>query len=271
MLAKVLKYDFWFAARMFGGANIAMLAVGLLIWLVGSIIGSSFERFFILFNFQAALSFGLLVYIFLRLEQFYRWHFFGEAHHLMMTLPVGRGRQLFSKYVMALLWAVLTMLTFFISLDLLRLAAGGVVASGILPPAALLVEGGFITRGLEFVIISFTLVAFVFFGITLAHQTFFGRKVGRLPAILLTALGVAVLGTVYFLLRLRHREWVMQYSYIWVDGQPQPYHYYQFVTEMGWAVGRIPVGEYYIDLIALPAVLVMGLAAAALTYRMLRK
>ena len=180
MFIKQFKYDFFFAARAFFGMGIGILAIGLASGLIGRVQGGFY---FATTNqgFQV-LSWVLMITVIIggiQLFHLYNRQYFKNYGHLMMTLPVGRGVQLVSKYIAALVWVgfLIGVLTVSIRLLPLRfydhLGEWTLIAPETIPFRHVNTLGLFIKMALFW----FLFIAFLFFAATLKHSVIKGRRV----------------------------------------------------------------------------------------------
>ncbi|MGL5314628.1 MAG: ABC transporter permease [Peptostreptococcaceae bacterium] len=119
MLGKLLKYEFKATARIFLPLYITLLVVALI---NGFFINSEmFQIQGLLMMVFGALLIALFVITVIVLVQRFSKNLLGDEGYLMFTLPVKSTSILFSKYLIALLWTVLSVMVSIIAFFLITL------------------------------------------------------------------------------------------------------------------------------------------------------
>lgn len=278
MFRKQLKYDFLFAGRMFVWMGILFLGVGLLGWLLGLLQlwgdGNNFAMFGVMQFMGLGMTIASVITV-IQMFHLYNRQCFGSHGHLMLTLPVGRGVQLISKYIVALFWGAYTIVIIMLSMYLLTINIEG-SDFGIISPDGSTMSGISVLGPITMIVFTgFAGIALLFFMITLMHSVFRGWQVHVAAAL---GVGVALLVLLIRIgtfLSARHREWVTRITQGWIDTPTGPVYgtssrsFWQH--EIGLHVGRIPVGDGFLDIYLVGAMLAFGLVMAGLTYWLLCK
>ena len=277
MLLKQLKYDFIFSWRMFVGMGVTLLGMGLY-FLLMDITGFNTSALmpataiggvqFMYHVMQVAIIFCLVQLLYM-----YNRHYFYEYGYLMLTLPVGRGVLLASKYLIALFWSAYTILVMTFSTFLSTANRDGTYFGFYNSDRTVLTGIGLVGLLSNFIFAGFAGIAMLYLAVTLIHSTSFGQRVHKV-FIIVTGL-VAIMG-IYFIgynivFRARERVEVVT-GYIIQSGEMIVTNLMiQRLPIIGAEVGRIPLGDYFIDIYFLAAMLAFGLLASGLTYWLLRK
>ena len=119
MLGKLLKYEFKSTARVFLPLYITILVVALINGF--SINSNLFKIQGLLIMIFGALMIALFVITIIVIVQRFSKNLLGDEGYLMFTLPVGNTSVLFSKYLVALLWTILSGIVAFVAFFLIAL------------------------------------------------------------------------------------------------------------------------------------------------------
>jgi|GEM_PF-5435027 len=245
MLLKIIKHDFAFASRLFARTNAVILATGGLLWVIGFFLPRRQEMGFIPLETQllGMLFTGALIFAAVQLYRMYNALFFRQSGYLMLTLPVKRSAQLFSKYVVAIAWALVTLAALYIAGNLAaahnpRLSVmsmtnnyTGETITGI----------NLISPLLHLTAVGVVWLTILFFVATLENSAFGARRVGGVMA---AAAGVGC-GLAFNAL------------FNWLQGQ--------------WYAWYIPIGDWFLDVPLMLYTLLAALAFAGVTHWLLCK
>ncbi|MCL2204060.1 MAG: hypothetical protein FWB88_08995 [Defluviitaleaceae bacterium] len=271
MLRKQLKYDFIFAARFFLGMGAAGIGLGLLVFIMGGLSQSPANFSLGAMQLMSTAWTVALAMSVAQIYQLYSRQFFGEVGHLMLTLPVGRGVQLLSKYLVALFWSFYIFATMFLSLRLMA-ARSESSSVGITGPGGEVLTGINLAGPLmQFAALAFSAVAILFLIVTLANCTLGGWRVHTIIAWLVGGLYFAAFVWAIAAISGRAREWVTVDTSFVHDGVVHMGMRTFLAPTIGADIGRVPLGDMYVDVYLIAAALAFGLAAAGATHWLLRK
>ncbi|MCL2187846.1 MAG: hypothetical protein FWC16_02300 [Defluviitaleaceae bacterium] len=281
MLKKQLKYDFLFGARIFLGMGGVLMGIGVIGWLLTIILSTPNQP---AGNDAASLAFGLaqfyslgitaaVVVSVVQLFHMYNRQCFGDYGHLMLTLPVGRGTLLVSKYIVAFFWVVFMFATMVLSMyimtnnlphsefNFMTLPDGTQpVGLGLIGPIALLTSTLFAGITITFLLS------------TLMNSTIGGWRIHKSIALVIWAAVVSGFIIMAVQFNGRYRVWATREvtHEFTIDGSTR-IGFHNFLDYIvGWDVGRIPLGNAFIDIFYVGAMLAFSLIIAGITYWLLR-
>ena len=239
MLCKLISHDIKHSARAFLPLGAIALGAGLL-----TMFASALAAFL-------ALGVAALLQIFL----FVKGSLFGKLGYFYLTLPTGRGRVFAAKVVTSYIWYGFCM----------AIAAVILAMYWLYEPAMAL---RYMDAVIQLFVLAIGAIALLIFCVTLAHSTFFGRRVHGLVSGLIGF--VVALAGMLAISNIQNRNLHLVYfenEWIGRDGSTHWTSLRAYQHQMGLEYGRIhfattPWGmPVFLDLAALAIVLAISAAA----------
>jgi len=199
---------------------------------------------------------------------FFHRNFFEDTGYLMLTLPARRFTLLCSKLTVAVIWFNFMLLAAAIALILYDPPLP--VSFHLMGPSRIISLQNLITL-VEVNIVAMSIILTLFFIIVLARCSIWNGRIGSgIAAVVGVLLGWALFW-VHIEVGQRHREWVTQYvrwedmyfdrygEYLWTRARLLPHYFRRPIV--GIDIGRIPVGDGYIDIYRIGVSIIVGVLA----------
>lgn len=245
MLLKQLKHDMVFGKTMFFALGLGIVAAAIGGLIAFNIMEDEHVARQVI-NYSAFMVMGLTFgFVAVHISQFIEKSMYSDAGYLTFTLPVTRGQLLVSKLLSAFAWLHFILVAVFIGLVILQGTHTIEYEAGILLPR---VGVGLFAMYINVSIMYFFGISVMLFGLTL-HNSVFGRwKIpGFFTAVLCLGTVIAYSVSAIRLLN-RSRESAMIYAVRMVGGEAVIYQRSTWQQTISLDVGRLAVGNSYIDL-----------------------
>jgi len=211
-LTKMLKHDFSFSYKVFFAmfAGVVLVFFALDMFLDVPIYAVTQFRALLM---TAGIT-GVVIASYLQILMFFQRNFFGPEGYLMLTLPISRGKMLFSKILVSFVWFNFMMLLAPILIIIITPPIGdfwAAVGRVLSDPTLYIVI-------LKINLAALALITLLFLTITFANSVVFGKKVHGVVA------GVVSAGVHFF--------------FLWLTVQilDRPYELTQVVRERPWGI-----------------------------------
>ncbi|MDR0271958.1 MAG: hypothetical protein LBI27_01380 [Clostridiales bacterium] len=252
MFIKHLKHDLLFGRTMFI-AMFVFIIVGAIVGRIAFHMAADEYQARSVLDVSVMGSLALILgFLAVHISQFVEKSMFGDSGYLAFTLPVSRGRLLFSKLLTAWVWFDFIIIAIFIALLILEGTYSVEIFREIRVPRVSL---DLIPLYLSIAVIFFFSVSVTFFGLTL-HNSVFGKW--KCPGFFTSTI---CLGTIFgysvTAIRLLNRSQILGPN----GGE----------VELGLHVGRIPIFGSYFDLYIAALGLAIGFIAYFATWYLLKK
>lgn len=268
MFSRHLKHDLVFGRTMFislGVCIILFALAGLVFFHISEDIYTARNAI----NISTFFAMGLVLgFVAVHFSQFIEKSMFGDSGYLTLTLPISRGRLLFSKLMACWIWYNFVLIAILVAIAILSSTQDPAdLMVGVIPPVSL----SMITYYINMMFVFFFMTNMLLFGLTLLNSVFGRWKVpGFITAIFCLS---TIIGYCVAILRLmnRSREMVMENFTRVVAGETVT------TTQMGWQritgmdVGRLELLGSYVDIYIAAIGLVLGLAAFFGTWYLLKQ
>lgn len=269
MFLKVLKYDFSFSAVVFFTLAAILLGVSVILRFTLPIfleVDSAVMLSGVMSFALGLLIVGVAIASITQIFQFFYKNFFGPTGYAMLTLPVTKGKLLFSKLLVSIIWFNFMMAVVVLSMVILwSTAASDIRGSGVLS----LIGPSEIVLMLTLNQLALFAVTLLFLCITLAHSIIANKKVhGVISGVLGFGYGWLYVWVTNEVTNRGNSSLAMQT----LDGR-----WYQEMPLMGLRYGRIAIHTpefgwpVYIDIFMLGLSVAFSAVAIIATYYLLKK